>query len=69
MRVGPDLSSYGSELPVLEELLPEEIRYLCDVCRLLAKLGVCGGRRRDDKLDLFDRDELGIDPEEDAEDA
>lgn len=73
MRQGPDLSSFGSALPPLEELLPEEIRYLCDVCRLLAKAGICKGARSylppgmDGDYEAFDPDELGFDPELDAE--
>lgn len=76
MRLGPDLSPYGDQLPDLEDLAPEEVRYLCDVCRLLRRLGVCsddpGDTSRLKQLELedesmFDRDELGIDPEEDYE--
>ena len=44
--------------------MPEELRYLRDVCRLLRDLGVHARQERDA---LFDRDELGIDPEDDYE--
>lgn len=67
MRLAPDLSSYGSSLPELEELLPEEIAYLCDVCAWLGELGVCQrGLKRGSSLEAhFDADELGLDPEDD----
>ncbi len=73
MRVGPDLSTFGDELPDLEELLPEELQYLCDVCRMLNQLGICraGGRpavaaQLDPDFEAFDPDELGLDPEDDV---
>lgn len=66
MRLAPDLSPFGSDLPDLEDLLPEEIRYLCDVCAQLHAMGICTVKDlRQRELAFFDRDELGEDPEED----
>jgi len=55
-------------LPPFEDLLPAELRQLCEYCRQLRGLGVCGDD--DDELDHddddgpYDDDEMGIDPEE-----
>jgi hypothetical protein len=68
MRLGPDLSQFGDELPDLEELLPEEVQYLCDVCRMLTTMGICGRGapiKPDPDFEPFDPDELGMDPEKD----
>jgi len=65
VRAGPDLSSFGSSLPDFDELLPEELRYLRDVCRALRKLGFEISEDQNELEARFDRDELGIDPEED----
>jgi hypothetical protein len=65
-RAGPDLSSFGSELPLLEDLYPEELRYLCDLCTKLQTWGVCHSSRIEPHDDAhYDADELGLDPEED----
>ena len=65
MRVGPDLSSFGSELPDLEELLPEEVQYLLAVCRMLNELGLHARAAPAHDDAHFDADELGLDPEDD----
>lgn len=70
VRLAPDLSPYGDELPDLEDLAPEEVQYLCDLCRLLARLGACHGLGPRDAVvtddSTFDADELGIDPEDEC---
>lgn len=73
VRLAPDLYPYGDELPNVEDLAPEEVRYLCDLCRLLARLGACTGLRSGKERQVvdestFDADELGIDPEEECQD-
>lgn len=65
MNQAPDPSSFGSDLPDLEDLLPEDIRYLRAVCRWLRELGLGGAAHPDEH---FDADELGLDPELDAGD-
>lgn len=75
MRVVSLFSDYlESELGIdLEEIEPEEIRILCEdpVFRELASY--CLGKTREEEKALndaqFDRDELGVDPEQDYEDA
>jgi hypothetical protein len=49
-----------SRIPPLHELEPEELAYLRRIC---AKLRELDPRRIDP--DAFDRDELGLDPEDD----
>lgn len=68
--MGPDLSRFGNELPDLGELLPEEVKYLRRVCRLLHEIGLPargGVVYHDPDFEPFDPDELGLDPEQDGE--
>ena len=64
------MSLLDEALPPLEELEPEELQYLRQICEALRKYGNYG-KPPDDEEDeedtLFDADELGLDPETDDE--
>lgn len=74
-----DFLEFDVGIPDLEEIEPEEIRALCEdpIFRKVAEYCLasrnrpCSDRRPSMAADdsAFDRDELGIDPEEDAPDA
>lgn len=56
------------EFPHPDELAPDELKAVCDNTAFRALVAYCQGKRQwwplgDD--DRFDRDELGVDPEDD----
>lgn len=65
------MSLLDEALPSLEDLEPEELKYLRRICKALNDYGGYGKPREenDEEEDdsLFDADELGLDPETDDE--
>lgn len=61
------MSILDEALPPLEDLEPEELKYLRKICKALQDYGGYGkptAREEDDEDEaLFDADELGLDPE------
>lgn len=72
-RPAPVVSILDEALPSLEDLEPEELKYLKKICKALKELEEASGlypqrdRGGEDSDDLFDADELGLDPEHDNE--
>lgn len=66
------MSILDEGLPPLEDLEPEELQYLRQICEALRKLRWPEREQEDQEdqdfdLGLFDADELGLDPETDNE--
>lgn len=67
------MSILDEALPPLEDLEPEELKYLKKICKALKELEEASGlypardRGGEETADLFDADELGLDPELDNE--
>lgn len=63
------MSILDEALPPLEDLEPEELRYLREICKRLGELDYPESRaRRSQSISgLFDADELGLCPEDDEE--
>lgn len=66
------MSFLDEAIPPLEDLEPEELKYLRKICKALrefesASKGAESGEDPSGPGDLFDADELGLDPEFDNE--